>query len=58
MTDMMHAHLDLTLQEATTYLAGDYAGSVAVYDQVHLQILDMADMLSTGIIEQFPKNFK
>ena len=58
MTSMMHAHLDLTLQEAVTYLHGDYTGSVAAYEQVHLEILDMADMLSTGIIEQFPKMFK
>lgn len=57
-TSMMHAHLDLTLQEAVTYLHGDYAGSVAAYDQVHLEILQMADMLSTGIIEQFPQKFK
>ena len=58
MTAMMHSHLDLTLQEATTYLSGDFASSVAAYDQVHAQILDMADMLSTGIIRQFPKKFK
>jgi hypothetical protein len=55
---MMHEHLDLTLQEAVTYLHGDYAGSVDAYEQVHLEILQMADMLSMGIIEQFPKMFK
>lgn len=58
MTQMMHDHLDLTLQEATTYLSSDYAGSVAAYEQVHLEILEMADMLSDGIIRQFPKQFK
>lgn len=58
MKAMMHTHLDLTLQEAVTYLHGDYAGSVTAYDQVHFEILDMADMLSTGIIEQFPQKFK
>ena len=58
MKNMMHMHLDLTLQEAVAYLHGDYGASVAFYDQVHLEILEMADMLSTGIIEQFPKQFK
>ena len=55
---MMREHLDLTLQEAVTYLQGDHAASVAAYDQIHLQILGMADMLSDGIIRQFPGKFK
>ncbi|MFT3894309.1 MAG: hypothetical protein QM730_21975 [Anaerolineales bacterium] len=55
---MMHEHLDLTLQEAVTYLQGDYTASVAAYDQIHVQILGMADMLSNGIIRQFPQMFK
>src|ERR1043165_8934494 len=54
MKAMMREHLDLTLQEAVAYLHGDYPASVAAYEQVHIEILDMADMLSTGIIEQFP----
>jgi len=58
MQAMMHEHLDLTLREATTYLGGDYSGSVAAYEEVHLQILKMADMLSDGIIRQFPNKFK
>jgi hypothetical protein len=40
------------------YLAGDYTGSVAAYEKVHLEILDMADLLSNSIIKQFPKKFK
>lgn len=58
MKAMMKEHLDLTLKEATTYLNGDYEASIAAYDLVHLQALEMADMLSDGIIKQFPKKFK
>jgi hypothetical protein len=58
MKAMMREHLDLTLQEAVAYLTGDHAASVAAYDQIHLQALDMADMLSDGIIRQFPQKFK
>lgn len=58
MKAMMKEHLDLTLQEAVSYLNGDFADSVAAYDEVHLQALAMADMLSEGIVRQFPKKFK
>ena len=54
---MMKTHLDLTLNEAVSYLKGDYNGSVQAYEKVHLQILQMADMLSIGIIAQFPHDF-
>ncbi len=55
MKAMMREHLDLTLQEAVDYLTGDHAGSIAAYDQIHLQALAMADMLSDGIVRQFPE---
>jgi hypothetical protein len=54
---MMKTHLDLTLQEASDQLGGDYAASVAGYDVVETEILDMANVLSKGIIAQFPKKF-
>jgi hypothetical protein len=55
---MMREHLDLTLQEAGARLAGDWAADIAAYDQIHRQALHMADMLSDGIVSQFPKAFK
>lgn len=57
MQTMMKDHLDLTLEEATARLNGDWAGDVAAYDKVHNEILHMADMISAGIIQQFPKEF-
>lgn len=57
MQAMMREHLDLTLQEAVARLTGNWAADIAAYDQIHEQILGMADMLSSGIIRQFPKQF-
>lgn len=54
---MMREHLDLTLAEAVDQLQGHYPQSVADYDKVHEAILKMADMLSSGIIQQFPNQF-
>jgi hypothetical protein len=57
MKAMMKSHLDLTLDEAVARLQGRYADDVAAYDRVHAEILEMADMLSDGIIAQFPSKF-
>lgn len=57
MKAMMKEHLDNTLAEAGAHLKGDWAADIAAYDTVHRQILEMADMLSAGIVGQFPGRF-
>jgi hypothetical protein len=56
-SEMRH-HLDLTLQEAQARLRGDWAVDIAAYDTVHQHILGMADVLSKGIVSQFPRKFR
>lgn len=58
MREMMKKHLDDTLLEATQRLEGNHAAEVRTYDRIHDHILKMADVLSGGIIEQFPEKFE
>ena len=58
MRAMMKVHLDETLQEATDRLQGRFAADIRDYEAVHRHILEMADMLSSGIIRQFPAKFR
>ncbi|WP_127126932.1 hypothetical protein [Georgenia sp. SYP-B2076] len=54
----MATHLEQTFAEAADELAGNYPASVTDYEAAHLHMLDMADTLSSGIIAQFPKQFR
>jgi len=58
MKSEMRMHLDLTLAEATARLHGDYAEDIRQFDKIHQHILHMADILSDGIVAQFPHKFE
>jgi len=54
MKTMMREHLDATTAELVARLQKNWDADVAAYDRVHEQILHMADMLTDGIIRQYP----
>jgi hypothetical protein len=58
MRRMMKAHLDETLAEAQDRLNGRFEADIRDYEAVHRHILRMADMLSDGIMRQFPRRFR
>jgi hypothetical protein len=58
MKAMLRAHLALTTQEVVARLQRKWAADVRNYDAIHRQALGMADMLSTGIVRQFPARFR
>ncbi|MGH7606882.1 MAG: hypothetical protein ACREME_06050 [Gemmatimonadales bacterium] len=53
----LHMHLDLLLQQANARAQGDWEADIAAYDASQRQVLQMADMLSDGVIKQFPNRF-
>jgi hypothetical protein len=57
MKRMMRIHLNQVVGLAVDQLQGRYSAAVRLYDVYIGHILDMADMLSTGIMEQFPARF-
>ena len=54
----LRTHLRLTTQEAVARLQADWTGDVAAYDRIHRHALHVADLLSTGLVEQFPGRFR
>ncbi len=57
MRKMMKAHITQTIGYASDVLAGNWSKAIADYDQAQAHMDQMADMLSAGIITQFPAKF-
>lgn len=55
--NMLYEHLRLLTDEVSTRLAGDYVKNIALSDQIEPQALEMADMMTKGIVQQFPSHF-
>jgi hypothetical protein len=54
----LRTHLELTTEEVVARLGGDWTGDVAAYDKIHDHALHLSDLLSDGLIKQFPERFQ
>ncbi|WP_256218466.1 hypothetical protein [Bacillus sp. MUM 116] len=54
---MFFEHLALTTQEALFILQGNFQSSIAVFDKIEAEALQMADTITNAIVKQFPRKF-
>lgn len=54
---MMKAHIDTTAAYAVNLLNGDYVKAVKDYGSAYAHMMELSDVLSAGIIKQFPDKF-
>jgi hypothetical protein len=55
--EALHGHLAMTTDAVLAKLHKDTAGAIAAYDKGHEHMLKVADVLSAGIVKQFPARF-
>jgi hypothetical protein len=56
--EMLHDHLALTKAEALAILAMNIEQGILIFDQTELQAMGMADLMTEGIVRQFPTQFR
>ena len=55
---MLYNHLAMTKAEAVDILTQKYAESIDVFENIEREALAMADMMTQGIVRQFPQYFR
>jgi hypothetical protein len=56
--EMFFEHLALTTLEAVFILQKDFKASIAVFDKIEAEALQMADTITAAIVRQFPNKFR
>ncbi len=57
MKNMLYKHLATTTNEVVSRLKKDWIGDIEAYDEGHAHMMMFADMLTSGIVKQFPEKF-
>jgi hypothetical protein len=55
--DLLMQHLNLTRNEVEARLKKKHHDDIEAFDQIYTEILTVADVLSNGLIKQFPEKF-
>lgn len=56
--DMLHTHLQLITDQVAARLIDNWKADIEAYDKGEDHMIKFADILSDGIIKQFPEKFK
>lgn len=58
LTDMLYTHLKLTSDEVIARINKDWDGDIRIADLNENHLIKMAELLTDGIVKQFPNKFK
>ena len=53
--DMLYSHLEMTENEATLRLQGNYTADINVFDKIETEALKMADYMFCGIVKAYSR---
>jgi hypothetical protein len=56
--DALHGHLQMVTEQVVATLHHDTAAAIVAYDKGAEHMLMVADVLSSGIVKQFPERFR
>jgi phage terminase Nu1 subunit (DNA packaging protein) len=56
--DLLAQHLSLTKQEVTARLNQQWDADIDAFDQIFTEILTLSDVLSDGLVKQFPDRYR
>ncbi len=56
--NMLYKHLATTTSEVVARTKKDWPAEIAAYDEGHAHMMMFADVLTSGIVKQFPDKFK
>ncbi|KOS04014.1 glycosyltransferase [Paenibacillus peoriae] len=55
--DMLYTHLQLITELVLDCIKGDWKADIAVIDKNEIHMIHLADILTEGIVKQFPEKF-